>query len=198
MKTRTRESNPGVLRLDALNALDDDAAARELRRCCGSARWVSGMVALRPFATVDAVADAADRIWWELDEADWREAFASHPKIGEQDAGQAGQAGNARQVGQGGQADESTDAWSAQEQAGVAGVGADVTRRLAIANRDYEARFGYIFIICATGKSAAEMLAALERRLNNPPEQELRIAAEEQRRITLLRLAKLLDAAIDG
>src|SRR5262249_60329020 len=87
-----------------------------------------------------------------------------------------------------------TTAWPAEEQAGVAVAGGDVRRRLAAANRDYEARFGYIFIVCATGKSAADMLAALERRLGHAPEQELRIAAEEQQKITRLRLARLLDA----
>jgi OHCU decarboxylase len=171
------------MRLDELNALDDEAASRELLRCCGSARWARQMAAARPFGDADAVADAADRTWRTLDPADWLDAFAAHPRIG--GAGGAGRAGGA---------EVPLSAWSAQEQAGVADATADVTDRLAVANRDYEARFGYIFIICATGRSAAEMLDALERRLGHAPDQELRIAAEEQRKITRLRLTKLLDA----
>ena len=167
------------MRLDELNALDDAAAARELLRCCGSTKWAGRMAAARPFATVAAIEEAADRIWWGLDEIDWREAFAAHPKIGARTAAGAKPAGS--------------EGWSTEEQAGAAGAAAGVTARLAAANREYEARFGYIFIICATGKSAAEMLDALERRLANPPDRELRIAAGEQSRITRLRLAKLID-----
>jgi OHCU decarboxylase len=175
------------MRLDELNALDDAGAERELTRCCGSRRWAQRIAAARPFRDFASLADAADRIWWALDEADWREAFAAHPKIG--GAAEAAGAGRARA---GGVAD--TVGWAAQEQSGVAAATRDVTDRLAIANRDYEARFGYIFIICATGRSAVEMLDALERRLGHAPEQELRLAAEEQRKITRLRLTKLLDA----
>jgi 2-oxo-4-hydroxy-4-carboxy-5-ureidoimidazoline decarboxylase len=159
------------MRLDELNALDAEAAARELRRCCGSTRWSQRMAAARPFPDLAALIGAADRIWADLERGDWLEAFAAHPTIGE----------------------KAGPAWSAQEQSGVAGAPLEVTARLAIANRDYEARFGYIFIVCATGKSAAEMLGLLERRLGDDPEQELRIAADEQRKITRLRLARLLD-----
>jgi 2-oxo-4-hydroxy-4-carboxy-5-ureidoimidazoline decarboxylase len=170
------------MHLDDLNGLTAADAARELLRCCGSTRWAGQMASARPFASVDAIIDAADRIWWGLGEADWREAFAAHPAIGAGTAGRAGGAGRAT----------STEAWSADEQSGVVGAAADVTERLARGNRDYEARFGYIFIICAAGQSAAAMLDALERRLGNPPEQELRIAAAEQRSITRLRLRRLL------
>jgi 2-oxo-4-hydroxy-4-carboxy-5-ureidoimidazoline decarboxylase len=177
------------MRLEELNALDDDAAARELLRCCGSARWARQMAAARPFASLSAAAAAADRVWWALGEADWREAFAAHPRIGAGTAGGADEGGTAAGAG--------TEGWSAHEQAGVAGASDAVARRLAAANRDYEARFGYIFIICATGRSAADMLDALERRLGNGPEPELQVAAEEQRRIAHLRLAKLLDGAAE-
>ena len=170
--------------LDALNAMDGGAAGRELLRCCGSTRWAEQMAAARPFPTFDAAVETADRIWWALDEADWREAFAAHPRIG---ARGAGGAGGARPAG--------TGEWSAQEQSRVADARVEVVDRLAAANRDYEARFGYIFIICATGKSAADMLEALERRLGNAPDRELRIAAGEQGNITRLRLAKLVEAA---
>jgi 2-oxo-4-hydroxy-4-carboxy-5-ureidoimidazoline decarboxylase len=165
------------MRLDELNALDDDAAARELLRCCGSPRWARQMAAARPFRDAEMAADRADAIWWSLEPADWQDAFAAHPKIG---AGRAGRAGRA---------DED---WSAQEQSGVEGAAREATERLAVLNRDYETRFGYIFIVCATGRSAGEMIGALERRLGNAPDDELRVAAEEQRRITRLRLARVL------
>ena len=162
-----------------LNALETEAATRELLRCCGSQQWATAMTAARPFATLDALTDAADTIWASLDRSDWLEAFASHPKIGA--AVQAGQGGDA--------------AWSAAEQAGVASASTDVLARLAEANREYEARFGHIFIVCATGKSADDMLRLLEQRLENDPLIELRVAAQEQRKITRIRLEKLLEAA---
>ena len=158
------------MRLAELNALDDATAARELRRCCGSTRWVQQMTAARPFATEAALIDRADGIWWSLDAQDWREAFSAHPKIG----------------------GPTTTRWSAQEQSGMDGAAAAISDRLERGNREYEARFGYIFIICATGKSAAEMLEALERRLGNAPDRELGIAAAEQCAITRLRLARLM------
>jgi 5-hydroxyisourate hydrolase / 2-oxo-4-hydroxy-4-carboxy-5-ureidoimidazoline decarboxylase len=121
---------------------------------------------------VDAMIAAADTIWAGLDRADWLEAFAAHPKIG----------------------GDAAKGWSAAEQAGAASASRDVLARLAEANREYEARFGYIFIVCATGRSAEEMLQRLEGRLDNDPLIELRVAADEQRKITRLRLAKLLEA----
>ena len=147
------------MRLEDLNALDEDAAAREFLRCCGSSRWARKMAVQRPFASVDAMVHAADAIWSGLDRLDWLEAFAAHPKIG------AGGPGGAREAG-----GADTAHWSAEEQAGVSAV-ADATRlRLADANREYEARFGYIFIVCATGKTAGAMLELLERRLRHDPD----------------------------
>jgi OHCU decarboxylase len=160
------------VRLADLNALDDGAAAGALLRCCGSSRWAREMAAARPFDSVDAMAGTADAIWAALDRADWLEAFGAHPKIGAEGAGRAG--------------------WSDEEQAGVADAAERTKRRLADANRDYEARFGYIFIVCATGKTADEMLALLEARLRHDAGEELPIAAEEQRKITQLRLRKLI------
>jgi OHCU decarboxylase len=175
-----------TMRLDDLNAMDAEAAERELHRCCGSSRWARQMTAARPFAALDATVRAADATWSALDRADWLEAFAAHPKIG---AGPA--------EGSGGSGAAGTARWAAEEQAEVSAA-ADVTRlQLARANRDYEARFGYIFIVCATGKSAGAMLDLLERRLRNDPDSEIQIAAEEQRKITRLRLAKLLDEGED-
>jgi OHCU decarboxylase len=167
------------VRLEELNALDDAAAMRELLRCCGSTRWARAMVAERPFPSREALAQVADACWRALSAADMLEAFAAHPKIG---AGPAGRAG------------DGTTEWSAQEQSGTRAARKDVRERLAAANRAYEARFGYIFIICATGKSADEMLASLEARLRHAPDEELPIAAEEQRQITRLRLARLVAA----
>jgi OHCU decarboxylase len=172
--------------LDELNALDAPAAARELRRCCGSTTWADRMTAARPFDSADAIVKAGDEVWWSLDRQDWLEAFAAHPRIGDSAAGEAGRAGGAGEAAQGD--------WSTGEQAGVATATSTILRRLAAANREYEARFGYIFIVCATGRSADEMLAMLDERLMNDPDAELRIAAEEQRKITRLRLLKLMGA----
>ena len=147
------------------------AAAESLRECCGSPRWVSAMIERRPFGSRDAAFSAADEIWKSLDPSDWLEAFAHHPRIGEQ----------------------TNNSVAAREQSGVLTADDDIRSQLAQANRDYEQRFGYIYIVCATGKSAEEMLAIARDRLNNDPATELAIAAEEQRKITKLRLAKLLE-----
>ena len=145
------------------------------------------MTAARPFDTAAAIGATADAVWWSLDRADWREAFAAHPTIGSGASGRSGGSGRSHGL--------DTSEWSAREQAGVASASAGLRERLAAANREYERRFGYIFIVCATGKSADEMLAILEQRLANDPETELRVAAEEQGKITRLRLLKLLDVA---
>ena len=174
------------MNLADLNALDDEAAGLEFLRCCGSSRWARQMSAARPFADAAALSAAAERIGSTLQREDWLEAFAAHPRIG---AGRAGEAGRA-----GGAAAE----WAAREQANVALAADETLRRLADANRAYEARFGYIFIVCATGKSAGEMLALLEARLRHDADDELRIAADEQRKITRLRLTKLLEQEPDS
>jgi len=153
--------------IDQFNRLAPDEAHRELLRCCGSRRWAAAMVSARPFRGLEHLAQSADTIWKGLPPADWLEAFAAHPRIGERVAG----------------------GWAAQEQAGVS----DAARaRFAELNRAYEARFGYIFIVCAAGRSGGEMLAILEERLTHDAVDELPIAAEEQRAITQLRLGKLL------
>jgi OHCU decarboxylase len=167
------------MRLADLNALDDETAVRELLRCCGSSRWARMMAAARPFESVPAIEQAADDCWQAVEAPDVLEAFAAHPRIG---VGTVGGAGG-----------DGAPQWSSQEQSGVRAATRDVRERLAAGNRAYETRFGYIFIICATGRSAAEMLALLEQRLRNTPAEELPIAAEEQRKITRLRLTKLLD-----
>jgi OHCU decarboxylase len=168
-------------RLAEFNSLPPEAATPELMKCCGSTRWAQALAAARPFSKMDEVLDAADRIWWALDATDWREAFSHHPQIGEKSAErpQAAQASR----------------WSEEEQAGTRAADARTATALASANRAYLQKFGYIFIVCATGKSSCEMLALCEARLPNDPEAELRTAAEEQRRITHLRLRKLLTIA---
>jgi 2-oxo-4-hydroxy-4-carboxy-5-ureidoimidazoline decarboxylase len=153
-----------------LNALSADHAEAEFRRCCGSTRWATAMAAARPFATVPALLGEADRVGSSLGRPDWLEAFAAHPRLGE----------------------PATSAWSAEEQAGASSAAAQVREALARGNEAYEHRFGYIFLVCATGKSAAEMLDILDKRLRNAPDDELRVAADEQRRITKLRLQKLV------
>jgi OHCU decarboxylase len=168
------------VRLEALNALAAPDAERELRRCCASTRWASAMAAARPFPSHAAMTAAADAIEATLGPPDWMEAFAGHPRIG---AGGGGTTGGAA---------TGTETWSAQEQASVADAGEIVSRRLADANRAYEARFGYTFIVCATGRNPREMLDMLDQRLGNNPERELQVAADEQRKITRLRMVKLL------
>jgi len=153
-----------------LNRLPDARAEGELMRCCASHRWAHLMAAERPFANVAVMAAVAQRLWWSLAAADWLEAFAAHPRIGER----------------------ATTTWSAQEQARAMETGDASRTRLVAGNRAYEERFGYTFIVCATDKLASEILAILEQRLHNEPADELQIAADEQRKITELRLRKLI------
>ena len=168
------DSNPN---LAALNALPAPMAEAALMACCGSTRWARRMVGRRPFEGADDLLAASDAIWWELAPEDWREAFSKHPPIGEKPE----------------QKSERERAWSAQEQSAARLDSSFTQAALAEANRAYHERFGYIFIVCATGKTAEEMLAILEQRLQNDPGAELPVAAEEQRKITELRLKKFLD-----
>ena len=169
-----------VPRSDGVSVFDqlpDHEAEQFLVSCCGASAWVRAMLAQRPFGSLANVLAVADDVWWSLDPADWREAFDHHPRIGERVAA----------VPQG----DAARGWSADEQRGTSSA-SDATRRaLAEANADYERRFGYIFLVCATGKSADEMLALLRQRLTNDPATELRVAAGEQAKITRLRLEKL-------
>jgi len=166
-------------KLDRLNSLSHEGAEAELLKCCGSRNWVRSMGDARPFHSLDDLLAKADSIWWSLDPTDWLEAFRSHPKIGEKEAAQ--------------QTCVEARAWSEQEQSGVQSAAHDALQALAEGNRAYEQTFGHIFIICATGKSSEEMLTILQDRLHNDPDRELRIAAQEQSRITQLRLKKLLE-----
>jgi OHCU decarboxylase len=166
--------------LERLNGLPREEAEAELLKCCGSTLWARRMAEERPFHDLPELLAKADAEWWALDAEDWLEAFSRHPKIGEKKSERA-QAADARK-------------WSEQEQAGTRAADEETKQQLAAANREYESKFGHIYIVCATGKTAAEMLSLCRERLSNDPGDELRVAAEEQRRITHLRLRKLLEA----
>jgi OHCU decarboxylase len=164
------------------NAVPLGDAEAEVFACCGSQRWASEMAARRPFADFVALCEAADKIWWALERADWLEAFAAHPRIGERAA-----AGS-----------ETARRWAALEQAATDGTDEEVAARLVQINRAYQLRFGFIFIVDASGKSRAEILALLQQRLQNNPRMELREAAEQQRRITRRRLERLFSGDVEA
>jgi OHCU decarboxylase len=166
--------------IERLNNLAREDAERELLKCCGSSRWASEMASRRPFGDADELMSVADEVWRALDEGDWLEAFLHHPKIGERKAAE-GQTRAER-------------AWSAAEQSGMSEADAAAREELARLNREYEEKFGYIFIVCASGKTPNEMLALLRARMGNEAAGEIKVAAEEQRRITRLRLRKLLES----
>jgi 2-oxo-4-hydroxy-4-carboxy-5-ureidoimidazoline decarboxylase len=170
-------SSPKLTRagLDALNALPPADAERQLSSCCASRAWAGRMAAGRPYADLDALLEASDRAVAELDRDGLTEALAAHPRIGQRAAG------------------SSTEAvWSGQEQASVGDADVEVRAALQEGNRAYEQRFGHVFLISASGRSAEEMLAALHERLGNDPDTEWGVVAEELRQITRLRLERLL------
>lgn len=161
-----------------LNSLTAEEAAKELRQCCGSTRWCEQVSNNRPYETIEVLVAHADKLWQSLTPDDWLEAFRSHPKIGEKKASDKVSA--------------QSQQWSGQEQAGVSSASQNTVDSLAALNRAYEQKFGFIFIICATGKTSDEMLAALRDRLQHDSDTELHLAAAEQAKITELRLKKLL------
>jgi len=163
--------------LSAWNAADEDAAMVALLSCCASQRWANVVAALRPYANDEALFEAADRVWATMQELDWMEAFRAHPRIGERKAQHAS---------------AQSKQWSNQEQASVDRAQSDTLAELAAGNARYEELFGFTYIVCATGKSADEMLAILQRRLASDRQAELREAAEQQRQITQIRLRKWL------
>ena len=163
--------------LETFNALSADAARAELLRCCGCARWADAVLAARPYRDKAALLAASDAAWSGTGEAEWREAFSHHPRIGGKDALREKFA--------------ATRAWAKGEQSGAAAASDAVLDALAAGNAAYEKKFGHIFIVCATGKSAAEMLDLLQSRLPNAAAAELRLAAGEQSKITKIRLEKL-------
>lgn len=167
-------------RLQRLNALSPAEAHAELLTCCGSPVWAARMAEARPFASEEHLLRAGEEVAASLDPGDWLTAFRAHPRIGERKS-DTPQGATEKQ-------------WSRDEQAGVEAADTALRAALADANMRYDRKFGHIFIVCATGKSAAEMLALLEQRIENDPAHEALVAAGEQRKITSIRLSKLLTA----
>ncbi len=164
--------------LDQLNRLPLDEARAAFERCCGASAWADAMCSARPYADRDALFAAADRTDASMRDGDWREAFTHHPRIGDAAALRERFA--------------TTAAWAGDEQRGASGASDRTIEELAAGNRAYEQKFGYIFIVCATGKSADEMLGLLNARIGNDLGKEIGLAAAEQKKITRLRLEKLL------
>lgn len=164
---------------EQLNELPAPDAQAEFLKCCGASAWATAMVSGRPFATEEELFAKADDASASLTDEDWLEAFRAHPKIGEKKAATA----QTRQE----------KSWSSQEQAAMQTASMDTVARLAKGNNEYEKKFGFIFIVCASGKSSDEVLSVLNHRLQNDPETELTVAAQEQQKITRLRLERLLN-----
>jgi len=164
--------------LQRLNELPRAQALKAFQDCCGSRKWAAAMVEYRPFRTESELFDAADKVWNDLKPAAWLAAFRHHPPIG-------GKKAKSKQSSK-------ASGWSAKEQAAAQAASSETLAALAHENRLYSRKFGYVFLICATGKSSDEVLAALRQRLPNARELEMKTAAEEQRKITRLRLEKLL------
>ena len=160
-----------------INNAPENEVLEALGRCCGAPRWAKQLTALRPFTSRTHLFGKAELVWWHLSASDWHAAFAHHPRIGADVAALR-------------EKFAPTAGWSAGEQRGVEAASEAVLERLADGNRRYEAQYGFIFIVCASGKSAEEMCGILESRMNNAPEAELRIAAGEQAKITRIRLEK--------
>jgi OHCU decarboxylase len=173
-----------VITVNQLDEMSNEEAGVLLMECCGSSRWVAMMLARRPFRSRDAVFFAADSFWNSLTQEDYLEAFAHHPRIGEQKT----------EKPQG----ETAKKWSASEQLKVSEAGPALKRELADVNRQYESRFGYIYIVCAAGKTAEELLRIAKQRLLNDPRKEMDVAREEQRKIMQLRLEKLVGNREEG
>lgn len=165
-----------TLTLDQLNTLDPQDAFEHFRACGGPGRWVEAMVAARPFESLDAMLAASERIWWTTGRADWDEALGAHPRIGET-AAQA-------------RVSETARGWSTREQEALAASDAGARAELAELVKEYEQRFGWIYVVKAEDRTAAELLEDIRARLTNDPERERVIAAREQLAITQLRLAK--------
>jgi 2-oxo-4-hydroxy-4-carboxy-5-ureidoimidazoline decarboxylase len=159
------------------NRLSEADALGAVLACCGSRAFASAVVRARPFPDLGSLSATADEIWWSLQESAWREAFACHPRIGESPTNGSHQ----------------FSAWSTEEQSQARTAEESTLDSIAHKNRDYEARHGFIYIVCASGRSAEELLAILDHRLHNNTEAEIREAAEQQRLITQLRIRKWLN-----
>lgn len=158
--------------IERWNGLPDSEKRELLSRCCGSKNWVEALLKEAPFSHFDALIQRAREVWFSLGEADWLEAFSHHPRIG--------------------QRPEKKDGMESQEQAGALLAEQEVQNELAELNRSYEQRYGFIYLVCATGKSGPELLLILKGRLNSTREDELQVAAGEQFKISELRLRKFL------
>jgi 2-oxo-4-hydroxy-4-carboxy-5-ureidoimidazoline decarboxylase len=172
---------------EVLTRWNDDSfetAAAQILPCCGSIAWSREMATRRPLRDEAALIAASDEVWDKLNESDWMEAFQSHPRIGESVALKSSPESSAR--------GKTSLAWAKQEQKEVAEAGDAVKIALAEANREYEQKFRRIFIVCATGRSAPELLEILRRRLQNDADAELREAVEQHRQIIQIRLRKWL------
>jgi allantoicase len=163
------EAGRAAHRIRLMNALTPYEARTLLFACCGSRRWAEAMLNARPFSSASALASSAESVWRSLSREDWLEAFSAHPRIGE----------------------ATRDQRAAAEQAGALSAPAAVLDELARLNREYEAKFGYSYIVCASGKSASEMLALLRQRLSNDATKEIGVSVEEQLAIARLRLLKI-------
>jgi 2-oxo-4-hydroxy-4-carboxy-5-ureidoimidazoline decarboxylase len=161
-----------TISINELDAMSEHDVAAVFRECCGASHWVDGMTDRRPFRSREAVFRAADEEWDKCTEADWLEAFSHHPRIG----------------------DRSVHGSASDEQSGARNATEELEADLERTNKAYEEKFGHIYIVCATGKSVEEMLDIAHARMRNNPETELRVAAEEQRKIMRIRLEKLLGA----
>ena len=170
------ENLPNGLR--RLNFLQPKEAEPEFLKCCGSTKWAQQMSQSLPFRHENELLSTAAKVWWGLDSEDWLEAFRSHPKIGERKPAAETSA--------------TSLSWSSKEQAGVSDASSDTKELLAELNQRYEEKFGFIYIVCATGKTSEQLLTILKQRLANDSETELQNAASEQAKITELRLQKLL------
>lgn len=159
-------------KVETINTLPPIVVQAEFLRCCGSKRWAEKMTTFRPYASEAALFETAERMWASLTSEDWIEAFSHHPKIGGQ----------------------TTSKWTEEEQGGLKGTSNLVLSELEKENLKYEKKFGFVFLVCATGKKANELLALLRERMNNDPREELGIAMREQAKITRLRLEKWLKA----
>ena len=165
------------MNLKLINELSVKEATEVFLKCCGCGRWARDMAGARPFRSDEELSARADHYFSQMTRLDWLEAFAAHPKIG--DLKSLKEKYNA------------TKNWAQNEQSGAVGISDEVAQKLASCNEEYVQKFGYIFIVCATGKTAIEMLALLQKRMENNTETELPIASEEQKKITHLRLEKL-------
>jgi 2-oxo-4-hydroxy-4-carboxy-5-ureidoimidazoline decarboxylase len=167
------------MNLYKINHLSKEELSKELYKCCGSTTWVNNMLKYFPVEELVDLLEYSEIEWWNCSEADWKEAFAQHPKIGDLESIK--------------KKFTTTADWASSEQGQVQQAGEETLKAIASGNKKYEEKFGYIFIVCATGKSADEILTILNTRLQNSPEVEIDVAADEQLQILQLRLEKLLE-----